>query len=48
MKETMDWKIPLFKIHWDENDIEMVTDKVYHLIKCDLILEGERRTKALR
>jgi len=28
MKETMDWKIPLFKIHWDENDIKMVTDAI--------------------
>ena len=24
----MDWKIPLFKIYWDEEDIEMVTDTI--------------------
>ena len=24
----MDWKIPLFKIYWDDEDIEMVTSSV--------------------
>ena len=24
----MDWKIPLFKIYWDEEDINMVTDVI--------------------
>ncbi len=24
----MDWKIPLFKIYWDDEDIEMVTESV--------------------
>jgi len=24
----VDWKIPLFKIYWDEEDIEMVNEAV--------------------
>jgi len=24
----MDWKIPLFKIYWDEEDIAMVKDAI--------------------
>jgi len=24
----MDWKIPLFKVHWDENDVERVTSVI--------------------
>lgn len=24
----MDWQIPLFKIYWDEDDVEMVKDAI--------------------
>jgi len=24
----MDWKIPLFKIYWDESDIKLVTEAI--------------------
>lgn len=32
----MDWKIPLFKIYWDEEDVKMVTDANYY--------KGDRKT----
>lgn len=28
MAREMDWKIPLFKIYWDEKDVKMVTDAI--------------------